>query len=117
MLAFLFKLARIIFIVVIVRYVVHWLFFRDRSPLPSRTHGGMDSQASRTVVGEARRDPVCGTFVSTELSVKALVGGQEHHFCSSECRDKWILDYGFERPENPQSAIPHPPSEIQRGRV
>ena len=40
------------------------------------------------VGGELKRDPVCGTYVSTTSSVKKTVGGQVLHFCSAECRDK-----------------------------
>ena len=38
--------------------------------------------------GELKRDPVCGTFVSTAASVKKSVRGEVVHFCSTECRDK-----------------------------
>jgi len=38
--------------------------------------------------GELKRDPVCGTFVSTAASVKKSVRGEVVHFCSIECRDK-----------------------------
>ncbi len=38
--------------------------------------------------GELKRDPVCGTFISTASSTKKTVGGQVIHFCSVECRDK-----------------------------
>ena len=33
------------------------------------------------------RDPVCGTYVSPEISVKAEKSGQITHFCSAECRE------------------------------
>jgi len=39
--------------------------------------------------GELKKDPVCGTFVSTATSVKKSVGGAVIHFCSAECRDKF----------------------------
>ena len=83
MLRFLYNLARILFIVVIVRAVYQWLF--HRSPQSRQA-----SSAPPIRIGETRRDPVCGTFVSTELSVRALVKGSEKHFCSSTCRDKYL---------------------------
>ncbi len=95
MLAFFFRLARFLFLVVVVRYLIQWLFSAVRSAT-SRSQSFPEPPASEIsnppVVVEARRDPVCGTFVSTELAVKALVGGKEQHFCSKECRDKWIAD-------------------------
>jgi YHS domain-containing protein len=39
--------------------------------------------------GELKRDPVCGTYVSTAVSLKRTVKGQVVHFCSDDCRDKF----------------------------
>ena len=39
--------------------------------------------------GELKKDPVCGTYVSTGASVTRTVNGQVLHFCSKECRDKY----------------------------
>jgi YHS domain-containing protein len=36
------------------------------------------------------RDPFCGTHVSPEVSVRITHGGQELHFCSTECRDRYL---------------------------
>jgi YHS domain-containing protein len=41
------------------------------------------------VGGELKKDPVCGTYVSTGASVTRTVDGQLLHFCSKECRDKY----------------------------
>jgi YHS domain-containing protein len=41
------------------------------------------------VGGELKKDPVCGTYVSTSASVTRTVDGQLLHFCSKECRDKY----------------------------
>jgi YHS domain-containing protein len=41
------------------------------------------------VGGELKKDPVCGTFVSTATSLKKTTGGQTVYFCSPECRDKF----------------------------
>jgi hypothetical protein len=34
------------------------------------------------------RDRVCNTFLPRERAIRALVGGQEEHFCSVACRDQ-----------------------------
>jgi YHS domain-containing protein len=47
-------------------------------PQPRPTHDG------RTV-----RDPVCGMFVSTELSLPLTRDGQTFHFCSRECLERY----------------------------
>jgi YHS domain-containing protein len=39
--------------------------------------------------GELKKDPVCGTYVSTVASITRSVNGQVIHFCSKECRDKY----------------------------
>jgi YHS domain-containing protein len=39
--------------------------------------------------GELKKDPVCGTYVSTAASVTRTVRGEVVHFCSKECRDKY----------------------------
>jgi YHS domain-containing protein len=39
--------------------------------------------------GELKKDPVCGTFVSTSTSIKRTVGGEVLHFCSESCRKKF----------------------------
>ena len=38
-----------------------------------------------------QQDPVCGTYVSTETSLKRIVNGSVLHFCSTECRDKYSV--------------------------
>src|SRR5713226_3713015 len=45
--------------------------------------------ASGAVSSELRKDPVCGTFVSTATAVQKNAGGQTYYFCSAECRDKF----------------------------
>jgi len=40
--------------------------------------------------GELKKDPVCGTYVSTAVSVTRKVGGELVHFCSKECRDRFV---------------------------
>ena len=40
--------------------------------------------------GELKRDPVCGTFVPSNTTFQKTVRGESHHFCSAECRDKYV---------------------------
>lgn len=39
--------------------------------------------------GEMARDPVCGMFVSTEVSHRLSCGGQTLHFCSRDCLERY----------------------------
>jgi YHS domain-containing protein len=48
------------------------------------------SKARRpTITGKTARDPVCGMFVSTELSQRLQRNGQTLHFCSRECMERY----------------------------
>lgn len=42
------------------------------------------------LTGELKKDPVCGTYISTATSLKEKVGSEVYHFCSQECRDKYV---------------------------
>jgi YHS domain-containing protein len=39
--------------------------------------------------GALKRDPVCGTYIPAESSVRKVVAGETLYFCSTECRDKY----------------------------
>jgi YHS domain-containing protein len=39
--------------------------------------------------GELKKDPVCGTFISTATALQKRIGGETYYFCSTECRDKF----------------------------
>lgn len=39
--------------------------------------------------GELKKDPVCGTFISTATAIQKRVGNETYYFCSNECRDKF----------------------------
>jgi YHS domain-containing protein len=39
--------------------------------------------------GELKKDPVCGTFISTATAFQKFSQGQTYYFCSTECRDKF----------------------------
>jgi YHS domain-containing protein len=44
--------------------------------------------------GKMVRDPVCGMFVSTELSHQLTEQGQTLHFCSRECLERYQKQSG-----------------------
>jgi|SRR5208337_4154097 len=61
------------------------------SPSPSR---GKDRTAERGSssqerIGKTKRDPVCGMFVSTEVSHRLVRGSETLHFCSHECLERY----------------------------
>ncbi|MDY0042913.1 MAG: hypothetical protein RBS57_21590 [Desulforhabdus sp.] len=41
---------------------------------------------------ELIRDPHCGTYFLKRSGVKASVGGKQVYFCSTSCRDAYLLE-------------------------
>ena len=90
---------------VLLRYVLElilaWVVWRFLSGALQQLFGGrintfdprVYTDPSKTrkpaVSGEMARDPVCGMFVSTELSQRLQRHGQTLHFCSRECMEKY----------------------------
>lgn len=59
-----------------------------RDPNPPPGHARYPNQVP--ITGELKKDPVCGTYIATATSIKENVGGQTFHFCSKQCRDKYV---------------------------
>lgn len=67
----------------LVRRVRFWLGYLTGRPVrPAR---GMAEKPEVAL----RRDPICGMFVSSEISFTLEHAGQVHHFCSAECRERF----------------------------
>src|ERR1700683_2889665 len=54
----------------------------------ARRPGQPQGQGPLTV--ELKKDPVCGTYIAAATSIQEKVGGQTFHFCTPECRDKYV---------------------------
>jgi YHS domain-containing protein len=63
------------------------------SPSPPRREDraveGEPRNSSPMRIGKTERDPVCGMFVSTELSHRLVRGSETLHFCSHECLERY----------------------------
>ncbi len=84
----------LIFAVIVVRLVglvlqrlLGWPRVNSRNSRSAR-----QARAPEPREGQTARDPVCGMFVSTELSHRLTRGGQTIHFCSNECLDRYQKD-------------------------
>jgi len=66
-------------------------FSGQSNPLSMRTGAspGAPPSAAASSGGELKKDPVCGTFISTATAFQKYAGGQTYYFCSTECRDKF----------------------------
>jgi YHS domain-containing protein len=57
----------------------------------SRNSPSTGSRRPSTItVGELKKDPVCGAYVSTAASLSQMVNGSPIYFCSKECREKYL---------------------------
>lgn len=61
------------------------------SGIHGRTSAGRPPQPATAEQhrGETARDPVCGMFVSTEVSQRLVRGKETMHFCSRACLEKF----------------------------
>jgi YHS domain-containing protein len=66
-----------------------WAGTQARSAARAGTPGPKQgaSAAGTTLL---HQDPVCGTYVATDTSLKKIIGGKVIHFCSAECRDRYL---------------------------
>lgn len=61
-----------------------WML-RDASS-PGRNQPAQQTISNRRLV----RDPLCGMHVAEELAVPMRAGNELIHFCSTECRDRYL---------------------------
>ena len=73
----------------LLRSLFRGLFQTGRNVARQDRHAPPPSRPNVVVGGELKKDPVCGTYVSTGASVTRTVNGELLHFCSKECRDKY----------------------------
>jgi YHS domain-containing protein len=66
----------------LVRKIVGWLSRDAKRPAPT----SVPPQTTRHLF----RDPVCGTYVASEISRTYEHAGQVFHFCSAECRARFV---------------------------
>jgi YHS domain-containing protein len=55
----------------------------------SRRPQNGQAAAPNAADGHTARDPVCGMFVSTEVSHRLVEDGQVLHFCSKKCMESY----------------------------
>ncbi len=88
------------FIVRMLRYlfwllVVSWGVAILQKIVGKMVRGGTESQAHGDVPGATAnqklvRDPICGIHVAEGLAVPLKYRGETLHFCSTECREKFL---------------------------
>lgn len=88
MLSFLARLILFAIAISVIRSVINFVqraFTSGRTSTTVRGPGGTPGTAATML----QQDPVCGTYVAVDSSLKRVVNGRVLHFCSPECRDKY----------------------------
>jgi YHS domain-containing protein len=90
------RLISLFFLVLVIRSALQFVYriFRGshagtnaaRSASRSRQDPPHQNPPVSTVL---HQDPVCGTYVAADASLKRIVDGKVFHFCSEECRDRY----------------------------
>jgi hypothetical protein len=83
---FLFVLFLIRMVVVMVRTQLIRAAQKPRAPRPIERAGG-----------SLVRDPHCGTYVPAGSAITSGRGPDAVHFCSTTCRDAWLIEQGGRR--------------------
>jgi YHS domain-containing protein len=62
-------------------------FFREQRQKRNAVQQATQSQV--TPGGELKKDPVCGTYISTATAITRNVQGHTIYFCSKDCANKY----------------------------
>jgi YHS domain-containing protein len=73
----------------VIRSIARFVYraWTSMTPRAGATGPAQRSASSPTML---RQDPVCGTYVAIDSSLKTIKNGEVIHFCSPECRDKYL---------------------------
>lgn len=83
-------LVGLMFVLSVVRSLIGMITKATGQPdTAPQQRAGNASRPQPPPAGELKKDPVCGTFISTATAFQKYAGGQTHYFCSTECRDKF----------------------------
>ena len=89
MFAYLFRMLAFFVTISVVRSVIQALLrlFRGADSLPKKRPESPGAASASTLL---HQDPVCGTYVAANSSLRKICGGKVFHFCSEECRDRYV---------------------------
>jgi YHS domain-containing protein len=72
---------------IVCAYILFKLLSGDKKKKEVRIHKEKQKMAEE---GLMVKDPICGTYVSTDTDIRVKEGEKVHRFCSYECRDKFL---------------------------
>lgn len=88
-LVYLLNLIFVVFIGWLMSRVLRNLFGSPAGHFGGSKSGEVGGGDGRVAHGTTARDPVCGMFVSTEVSHRLTRGKETLHFCSRECLERY----------------------------
>ncbi len=68
-------------------FVLYKLFMGDRGRSDKKE---AKAKERKIASGEMVKDPVCGSYVEKDSSIKVRDGQAVHYFCSYDCRQKFL---------------------------
>ena len=80
-----------ILIIGLAAYILYRLFKNDF--LHKKQSDDLEDKKDREAkiaTGEMVKDPECGTYVTKDSGITVRDGQTVHHFCSYECREKFL---------------------------
>lgn len=78
-------------VLLIAAYALYRLFANDFLKKKRESDREDAAEMERKVAaGEMVKDPECGAYVSVDSAISVRDGGTVHHFCSYECRDRFL---------------------------
>jgi YHS domain-containing protein len=85
------RLISLFFLVLVIRSALQFVYriFRGSQAGTAGTRTASAPRQNSPASTVLHQDPVCGTYVAPDASLKRVVGGKVIHFCSAECRDRY----------------------------
>ncbi|MDO5537123.1 MAG: transcriptional regulator, partial [Desulfovibrionaceae bacterium] len=78
-------------VLAVAAYILYRLFANDLFKKRQKEEKVDEKEMERKVkAGEMVKDPVCGAYVSVDDSITVRDGATTHHFCSYDCREKFL---------------------------
>lgn len=74
-------------VIAIALFVLYKLITNDRG---RKEKSEAKTRERKIAAGEMVKDPICGAYVDVGSSIKVRDGAAMHHFCSYECRQKYL---------------------------
>lgn len=86
-------------------FIVYKLFANDFIHKQQKSTEKESKEAEKKKAsGELVKDPICGTYVSIDDSITVRDGETVYHFCSYDCRDKFLKQLEQNGRELPEGA-------------